>query len=338
MSEPKVLLSVSVVIAAYNVEDYIARSIASVLSQTRKADEIIVIDDGSTDGTAAEIQKFGDAVRYVYQENSGVSAARNHGIRLSGHEWVAFLDSDDEWLACRLEKQLAIAEKNPELMWITGNFIRCLCNEKKQGMMLEAAKAERLVNGSNCFENYFYAFRNKAGGHTNTMLIKRDVFDKAGMFDERMNYGEDSDLWWRIAYHWPRIGYVAKPLAIYHLTRPATLSKGSTDKQIRTLIGQLEKHLALAEQYGQMENFRPLASFLVRSWIRGLLFTNQPELVRDVMSKFGYLLGFRFRILGRIAMRFPSGTATVCHAISKCVRALSIRKEILRRPRRKVKE
>ena len=329
---------VSVVIPAFNTEDCIAKSIRSVISQTRKADEIIVVNDGSTDNTESEIKKFGDAVRYIHQENAGVSAARNHGIKLAEYEWIAFLDSDDEWLPERLEKQLAVTKDNPELMWISGNSIRCLCDEERQSPELDPAKAKKLLKGKNCFENYLYAFRNKAGGNTNTMLIRREVFDKIGMFDESLSYGEDPDMWWRIAYHWPCFGYVSDPLAIYHLTRPSSLSENTKEKQIQILTKQLQKHLALAEEYGQIENFKPLASFLVKSWIRGLLFANQPELIRVVMENFGYLLPFHFRILGLAAMEFPSGTAKVCHIISRCIRTMGIRKQVQRRPLRMVKK
>ncbi len=88
--------AVSVVIPAYNAEKYIGRAIDSVLAQTRQPDEIIVVDDGSTDNTPNAIKSYGSKVYYIHQENGGASVARNTGIEAAKSEWIAFLDADDE--------------------------------------------------------------------------------------------------------------------------------------------------------------------------------------------------------------------------------------------------
>ncbi len=98
------------VIPAYNRETTVARAIESALAQTHAPAEIIVIDDGSQDGTAEAVAAFGDRVRYVYQENAGAAAARNHGLRLAQAEWVALLDSDDYWATDHLERVAAAIE------------------------------------------------------------------------------------------------------------------------------------------------------------------------------------------------------------------------------------
>ncbi|MCK4960446.1 MAG: glycosyltransferase family 2 protein, partial [Planctomycetes bacterium] len=90
--------SVSVVIAAYNAEKYIQRAIDSVLAQSLPADEIIVVDDGSTDNTGDAVKHYGSKVRYIYQENAGPASARNTAIEAATGTWIAFLDADDEWL------------------------------------------------------------------------------------------------------------------------------------------------------------------------------------------------------------------------------------------------
>jgi glycosyltransferase involved in cell wall biosynthesis len=104
---------VTAIIPVYNGADCIQRSIESVLSQTRPADELIVVDDGSTDETRTIVRRYGAGVRYLHQTNSGVAAARNNGVQQATSEWIAFLDHDDEWLPNKLELQLLCLENNP---------------------------------------------------------------------------------------------------------------------------------------------------------------------------------------------------------------------------------
>ena len=120
--------SVSAVIPAYNAEKYIERAIDSALAQSHLPDEIIVVDDGSDDGTGEVVKKYGESIRYINQENTGASAARNAGVKAAKNEWIAFLDGDDEWLSDNLESQMAILRRNKNLVWSTANFIRCSCN------------------------------------------------------------------------------------------------------------------------------------------------------------------------------------------------------------------
>jgi glycosyltransferase involved in cell wall biosynthesis len=114
--------SVTVIIPTYNRANLIGRAINSVLAATAPGDEVLVIDDGSTDDTEAVVRSFGDAIRYVRIENSGVGAARNLGIRLSTCPLVTFLDSDDEWLPDKLELQRNVMTKFPEVVFCFSNM------------------------------------------------------------------------------------------------------------------------------------------------------------------------------------------------------------------------
>lgn len=108
-------IKISVIIPTYNREKLIGRAIESVLAQTRKADEIIIVDDGSTDHTGKMVQNYSKDIKYIFQENKGGAAARNTGIENAQYEWIAFLDSDDYWLENHLEKmEHAISETNME--------------------------------------------------------------------------------------------------------------------------------------------------------------------------------------------------------------------------------
>ena len=97
-------IQISAVIPTYNRAHLIGPAVESVLRQTKQPAEIIVVDDGSTDDTREQVASFGDLVRYIYQANSGASAARNRGVREARSEWIAFLDSDDLWLETHLER------------------------------------------------------------------------------------------------------------------------------------------------------------------------------------------------------------------------------------------
>ncbi|MCK4819314.1 glycosyltransferase family 2 protein, partial [bacterium] len=108
--------NVSVIIPTCNRAEYITQAIDSVLAQTYTDYEIIVVDDGSTDNTKEVMEPYMDRIRYIYQENAGVSAARNTGIKAAKGDWVAFLDSDDEWLPGKLAVQIRAVERHPQLV------------------------------------------------------------------------------------------------------------------------------------------------------------------------------------------------------------------------------
>ena len=110
-STPKV----SVIIPTYNRENFVVKAIDSVLCQEFKDYEIIVVDDGSTDNTKKNLKRYGDKIKYIYQDNSGVSVSRNTGIKYSTGEWLAFLDSDDEWMPDYLLTQIEKANENPDI-------------------------------------------------------------------------------------------------------------------------------------------------------------------------------------------------------------------------------
>jgi len=325
-------LQVSVVIPAYNIEAYIGRAIESVLAQTRGADEIIVVDDGSTDNTTAEIKKFGDKVRHMRQENGGAGAARNRGIRAARFEWIGFLDGDDEWHKLYLQSQIELLERNPDLMWSCANTLCCLCGEDRCGPALKPEKARRLVGNKDYFDNYFFSQRCRAGTNINTMMIRREVFDKVGFFPEGQVVSEDTDMWWRIAYQWPRIGYVPEPLAVYHQMSKGSKTNASKAQVLQIHIELLEKHLRLARENNQQFEFEKLAGQLVANWIRSLLFDNNPRGINELLQRFGYLVRPSFRALVRVLSVWPGGTAASCHLISKIVRKLHLRRRIVPPP------
>lgn len=323
-------ISISVVIPAYNAGEFISRAIDSVLSQSRRPDEIIVVDDGSTDETAGRIKKFGSQVRYIYQENAGASVARNRGIEAAGSEWIAFLDADDEWLAERLARQCELLGRNEHLVWVTGNFYRCLCGEDIRKPDVNPVLAVKALAQKEYFDDFFQTSLPHGCGWTGTMLIKKKVLQEAGMFQAGLHIAEDTDLWFRIACRWPRIGFIAEPMAIYHMTTAGSLMQKHRRLKFQTDL--VSRHLAFAAECGRLDAFGPCVGRSVSSYIRGLLFENRPAEIRELTEKFGELLTRRFKTVVCLLLVFPWATAVTCHVISTIVRTLHLRPEAVRRP------
>ena len=330
-SQNKNSYTVTAVIPAYNAGKYIARTIDSVLAQIRPADEIIVVDDGSTDDTADVVSRYGSKVIYIYQENAGASAARNAGIKAAGCEWIAFLDGDDQWLPEHLSMQTQLLQQNPDLVWSTANFNRCLCGFDRQGSDINPAKAEKLLDRKDYFQDYFQAYKAGAGGWTGTMVIKRDTIIEAGLFRQAQPKANDLDMWWKIAYRFPRIGYIAKPSAVYHMQIPNSITQGVFDLEIyRELI---DRHLQLAAQRNSSARFEPFAAFLLRRWIRAMLFDARSDDIRQLIAQFDALLPTSYKIFMRLLTTFPKASAAACHTISKIVRKFDLRSRITRPPK-----
>ena len=323
--------SVSVIIPAHNASQYIGRAIESVLAQTRKPDEIIVVDDGSTDNTAEVIKKY-ESIRYIHQENAGVSVARNTGIETAASEWIAFLDADDEWIPEKLELQTELLRRNPDLVWTTSNFIRCLCDEDRRAPDIDLKQGQKALHGKEYFDDFFQTTLPRGYGCTITKLIKKSVLKDVGGFQVGQHIGEDTDLWFRIACRWPSIGYINQPLATYHMN----VNESLTQKQDRLefLSDMLKRHLKLSAEYNKLKVYKPHAVYAVTSWIRGLVFENKPAEIRRLLGEFEELLTFRFKTIIRLLLICPSATAMICHIISRIVRALNLRKTIMRRPKR----
>ena len=200
--------SVSVVIPTYNYGRFVADAIRSVLDQTRPPSEIIVVDDGSTDETAAVVKAFGEAVRYVRQDNAGVCAARNRGVSESTSELVAFLDADDIWEPTNLEKQVARFEGDDEI-----GLVHCAMREFDS----ETGETTRFyMEGAEdgVADNLLLWEGPMIVGPGGAVTVSRKAFDYVGGFDTRMKVGEDWDFCYRVARLF-KIGFVAEPLVNY---------------------------------------------------------------------------------------------------------------------------
>ena len=322
--------SISVVIPAYNAGKYLGRTIESVLAQSRAPDEIIIVDDGSTDNTADVAAGYGAKIKYIHQENAGASAARNAGINAASSEWIAFLDSDDEWLKDHLQGQTELLSRNPDLVWSTGNFYLCLCDENKRNTRIAVAKAKRGLAGKDYFDNYFAAYIAGCGGWTGTMVINRGALIEAGLFREGQAKANDLDMWWRLAYRHPNIGYEPEPSAIYHMVVPNSITQGYFSVELYCEL--ISRHLCTAADSGCRETFERFAATILRRWMRAMLFDARGGDIRKMIKQFQNLLPAYYKITMQLLTAFPKTTAWGCHMISRIVRTLNLRRKITRRP------
>ena len=201
------MTSITVVIPVYNRELVISDAINSVLGQTSTVDEIIVVDDGSTDGTIDRLHAFAGKVRILRQSNQGPSAARNAGIRASRSKWIAFLDSDDLWYPEKLELQKRHIEKMNDMGCIHTRYVvqgQDFRELSPNPPLMQQLRLEDLL------------IRNRIG--TSTVLARREILTALGGFDENLRIVQDWDLWLRMAQERVKFGYVSRPLVSYRLS------------------------------------------------------------------------------------------------------------------------
>lgn len=203
---------VDVVIPSYNSQKYISDAINSVIEQEKYVNRILVIDDGSVDGTKEVVNRFkrnNQKIEYYYQANSGLSAARNTGIKLSTAKYLAFLDADDVWLPGKLKSQIKVFEttKYKNLGLVYGEYQ----DINERGNIINGFGGFRLhpeIKGDVAKQ---LLECNYATGSGSAVLVKRECFDKVGMFDENLKACEDWDMWMRIAQKYA-FEYVDSPL------------------------------------------------------------------------------------------------------------------------------
>jgi glycosyltransferase involved in cell wall biosynthesis len=193
-------MNITVIIPTHNRYNFLKRAISSVQNQTYKPKEIIVVDDGSLDNTS-QIQKDFPNITYIYQENRGVSSARNLGIKTAKYEWIAFLDSDDAWHKDKLQFQVDFHKQNIDILM-------SYTDEKwvRDGVEVKVPKKFRKIGKDAFLENISYC--NIAPSAT---LIHKNLLDKVGVFDESLEVCEDYDLWLRVALE-HKIGLIDKKL------------------------------------------------------------------------------------------------------------------------------
>lgn len=246
------MVRVSIIIPAYNCAEYIRDALDSVIGQTAKDFEVIVIDDGSCDNTlgiVTEYQKRDSRINVISQINSGKPAiARNKGLKESKGEFVTFLDCDDIYHFHKIETQLAIFDAYPQVDLVFSDVIQFRSEpySKEEGHLRQLGfqeKAARFLtqvtpNTYLCNKN-FYNFMSTqiTSVSTQTVMIRKSSLDQQPMyFDEAMTVGEDIDLWFRLAKK-SNMAYVSDPLSYYRIR-----SSSMTHNNEALLLGAIAAH------------------------------------------------------------------------------------------------
>ena len=234
------MIEISVIIPTFDRKDRLRQALQSVLTQKDIPFELLIVDDGSTDGTRSMIEREFPQVTYFYQDNQGPASARNRGIERSRGEWIAFLDSDDEWMPGKLAVQLGFFAQNPdyricqtEEIWIrNGRRVNPMKKHQKTGgWIFEKCLPLCVISPS-------------------AVMIHRRLFDEAGLFDESLPACEDYDLWLRIAAKFP-VGLVGKPYAVKyggHADQRSREFPAMDQFRIQSLVKIISSGMLTAEQ------------------------------------------------------------------------------------------
>ena len=267
------MAKVDIIIPAYNAERYLRAAISSVLSQTFDDWRIILVNDGSTDGTAAIASEFesnlGNRMLVVTQANAGLPAARNAAIRNSSAELLAILDADDIWLPPRLAESVEVFESHPEvglsyglITWIddAGNQLHTFQGNPRNA----CGKIARSI------------YQRKVDLPCPTITFRRKCVEEVGLFDETMRSTEDRDMWLRIAFRY-EVAFIPKVIAYYRMS--ANSMSGNLERMFNAQRQFIRKHygapgcgliarqIALAHAYkqraeGLFQRRRPGAALL----------------------------------------------------------------------------
>jgi len=196
---------VSTIIPTYNRRDDVVIAIRTALAQTYPSQEIVVVDDGSTDGTSSVLEhEFGSALRILRTERLGVSGARNHGMAAAHGDYIALLDSDDEWLPEKLSKQVAFLEERPDFGMVMTDVAQM--NRERTTFAVLRRREAIPVDGF----VVPHVLRQPALVPA-SILLRRRVIEDVGMFDTTLPTAEDIDFHLRVAARW-KIGVIAEPL------------------------------------------------------------------------------------------------------------------------------
>lgn len=270
----------SIIIPLYNKANYIEKAILSVLSQSFEKFELIIVNDGSTDNGNKIVQHISDSrLLLIEQQNSGVSNARNTGVQVAKFDYIAFLDADDWWSPFFLEQMLSLINNFPDAgiygckyFWVKNGLPKISVNH-------ESPNFEGYIN---YFKAYLYAWWMPLSSIS--VVIPKSIFDEMNGFKKELKFGEDLDLWLRIALKY-KVAYTNQPLAYYNQ---------DVDESNRAIVGkkhwQISEHVIFNLDYfkyyeSKDEELKSLLDGLrVRSLVSFYLQNNYLDIIKSILT------------------------------------------------------
>jgi glycosyltransferase involved in cell wall biosynthesis len=304
---------VSAIIPTYNRAATIARSVDSVLQQTWKPVEVVVVDDGSTDQTTDVLARYGNQIRVIRQKNQGPGAARNAGIQAARGEIISFLDSDDTWLPNKTERQAKLLQVTE-----SRGVVCCVCDARMEfqsgtrrsfaAASLHPRHAEGIwSNPSEILMNRFLLFNQ-------VVAVRREALDQVGYFRTNLPHGsnEDYDLALRLSLVGPW-AFIADPLVVWHEHAD---NRSRTHRQLEICLDVLEvfEHLSKSSQFGPLLPKRMLQRRIrhLRQSVTGLRLSAQSK---PAARLWGTALVHYLSMREKLYRRLPSVPRMVTHTV-----------------------
>lgn len=315
-------MRISVVIPLYNKERYVMRTLESVFAQTYQPLEIIVVDDGSTDGGPRVVQSLVDPrIRLIRQANAGAAEARNTGIREVHGDWIAFLDADDVWKSDNLESHVELLCRNPDVQWSAGLYDRRYPDGRLIKRMLPDKLSIMIEDGlvQNVLPFFCQTFL-----CTITIVVRKEVFEDIGYFDGNLRTAEDLDMWLRLSLKHPKATFCNKSIAEYITDVSGSLT-GRTRQRSDILPHVLfvRKHLSDLGKVSQTDRseLKNLFQTLLRNGVIKLILEGNPKQVRNVVAEFRIFFSrsmtFKFIIMAFMPTKLISIGASISRLIPK---------------------
>jgi glycosyltransferase involved in cell wall biosynthesis len=284
MVEERKTAPISVIIPAYNAENFLRRALESIFQQTLAPQEIIVVDDGSTDNTGMIAKEYADRVRYIRQANAGVAAARNTGIRHARSEWIAFLDADDEWLADKLQLQHDALAHHADVIWSATAFF----NIRGKKITSPSPKfSPKWFRKNQIIQDALVPLASGKPIWTGTVMIKRSALLEVNAFDSSFLVGEDLYLWTKLAVKYPRMIYLTQSLAKYHHDNTESLTTLNITKNLSRCHELSQQIIAFGESLDGSRKIllQRYAKRIIINRVEILLFSGNRPMARQTLKK-----------------------------------------------------
>lgn len=289
---------ISVIITAYNSEKYISRAINSVLAQSYKNFELLVIDDGSSDSTTDIVKSYGKTLTLIIKKNGGPSSARNTGIKKAAGKYICFFDADDVWLPNKLDKQIQAANNNPEINIFSCNQIYSR-NNKKLGKVYNTKKIfKNSIQKSGIINDYIRPYARYSFHQPTGLMIKRKIFEMYGLFDENLKGVEDSEIALRWGIYNEKFFFQDDVLVEYELGNPDSLTKNIISWSTNHFKYWVQNEHIDSLKKERLKNFLIMRKKTLINSIRIVIISGQPSHARYLLrSNYKYLKSINWFLL-----------------------------------------